>query len=195
MAGILGRMRPLAALVLAVLLSMAGVAHAQTIASVEVRGLDEVATANVRRNLSLVDSIGKTLSPRRFDYLLEQAESETRQALEPFGYFSPEIRIDDAPTASAIAIVVTVVPGTPVTVRNADVAISGAAADDPIVDIAVDGFQPAQGQVFDQVQYELAKARIGRLLADRGYLDADLATHRVEVTRAANAAEIGRAHV
>jgi translocation and assembly module TamA len=182
-------MRFPAALAIALLFS-SPLARAQTIASVEVRGLDEVASANVRRNLSLVDAIGKPLSARRFDYLLEQAETETRQGLEPFGYFSPEIKIDETAGGGGVAIVVSVAPGKPVTVRSAKVAVEGAAGGDPIVGIAIKGFQPAEGAVFDQVQYELAKARIGRLLADRGYLDADLAGHRVEVTRAAGAADI-----
>jgi translocation and assembly module TamA len=183
-------MRLPAPVVLALLLLSTTQALAQTIGSVEVRGLDEVATANVRRNLSLVDAIGKPLAARRLDYLLEQAEPETRHALEPFGYFSPTIRIDETPGAATLSIVVTVEPGAPVKVRQANVAVSGEANGDPIVGIAIKGFQPAEGAVFDQVQYELAKARIGRLLADRGYLDAELTGHRVEVTRAASAADI-----
>lgn len=69
-------------------------AQAATVTNVEIRGLDEVMTLNVRVSLSLVDAIGKDVSGRRLAYLLREAENEARQALEPFGYYSPEITIE-----------------------------------------------------------------------------------------------------
>src|SRR5687768_3857339 len=68
-------------------------AQAATVTSVEVRGLDEVMALNVRVSLSLVDAIGKDVSGRRLAYLLREAENETREALEPFGYYSPRITV------------------------------------------------------------------------------------------------------
>lgn len=171
------------------LLLFAACAEAETITAVEVRGLDEAMTTNVRRQLAIVDSIGRELSPRRLDYLLEEAEAETRRALEPFGYFSPEIRVERA-DGDAGPVVVTVVLGEPVKVRDATVAIQGPGADDPALKRAVEAFAPAEGAVFDQVQYELNKALVTRQLADRGYFDADFASRRVEVTRAQQAADI-----
>src|SRR3546814_15627247 len=46
------------------------------------------------------------------------------------------------------------------------------------------------GDVFNHALYEAGKTRITRRLAERGYFDADFASHRVEVTRADNAADI-----
>jgi translocation and assembly module TamA len=86
--------------------------------------------------------------------------------------------------------VVTVIPGEPVKVRSATIAIQGPGADDPALKRAVEAFAPAEGAVFDQVQYELNKALVTRQLADRGYFDADFATRRVEVTRTLQAADI-----
>jgi translocation and assembly module TamA len=171
------------------LLLFAACAEAETITAVEVRGLDEAMTANVRRQLAIVDSIGRELSPRRLDYLLEEAEGETRRALEPFGYFSPEIRVERG-AGDAGPVVVTVIPGEPVKVRSATIAIQGPGADDPALKRAVEAFAPAEGAVFDQVQYELNKALVTRQLADRGYFDADFASRRVEVTRTLQAADI-----
>jgi translocation and assembly module TamA len=171
------------------LLLFAACADAETITAVEVRGLDEAMTANVRRQLAIVDSVGRELSPRRLDYLLEEAEGETRRALEPFGYFSPEIRVERA-EGDAGPVVVTVILGEPVKVRNANIAILGPGADDPALKRAVEAFAPAEGAVFDQVRYELNKALVTRQLADRGYFDADFASRRVEVTRTLQAADI-----
>ncbi|KRD31387.1 hypothetical protein ASE35_15395 [Lysobacter sp. Root916] len=86
---------PRLALAAALTLGAAGVAQAATVTSVEIRGLDEPMTINVRTSLSLVDAIGKDLSGRRLGYLLREAENETREALEPFGYYSPTIQVED----------------------------------------------------------------------------------------------------
>jgi len=72
----------------------AGGAHAATVTSVDIRGLDETMALNVRVSLSLVDAIGKDVSGRRLAYLLREAEQETREALEPFGYYSPSITVE-----------------------------------------------------------------------------------------------------
>ena len=62
-------------------------AHAITVTRVDIDGLtDPEMVQNVRVSLSLNDEIGKNLSGRRLGYLLREAEAETREALEPFGY-------------------------------------------------------------------------------------------------------------
>ena len=77
-------------------------ARAVTVTRVDVDGLpDPAMVENVRLSLSLVDAIGKDLSARRLGYLLRESEAETREALEPFGYYSPAIVVQrsdrDAP--------------------------------------------------------------------------------------------------
>jgi translocation and assembly module TamA len=178
---------------------------------VDVRGLDEAMTENVRVNLSLHDAVGKTLSGRRMAYLVRAAEDETREALEPFGYYSPTITIQrsdrSAPEGVAgarstsedaryadpnrtVNVTITVAPGEPVTVRNSTVGIEGDAQDDRYLQEEIDAFLPQPGSVLDHRQYEASKARITRRLAERGYFDADFLAHRVEVTRATRAADI-----
>ncbi len=71
-------------------------ALAATVTKVEVKvsGADnDVLADNVRVSLSLVDAVGKDISARRLNYLLREAEAETREALQPFGYYSPTITI------------------------------------------------------------------------------------------------------
>jgi translocation and assembly module TamA len=167
-------------------------AAADSIRSIEIRGLPQELEANVRRRLSLAKLLGRELGEQRLDYLLLESEREVREALEPFGYFSPGIQLTP-PAGGDGALLVVVTPGEPVRVRTASVAVAGAGADDPVLQTAVEGFKPAAGSVFDQVQYEGSKARILRGLADRGYFDADYASHRVEVTRAEHAADIALA--
>ena len=75
-------------------LSAVGGARAATVTEVQINGLDEVMALNVRVSLSLVDAIGKDVSGRRLAYLLREADDETREALEPFGYYAPRITVE-----------------------------------------------------------------------------------------------------
>ncbi|HWS77283.1 MAG TPA: autotransporter assembly complex family protein [Thermomonas sp.] len=206
----------LARLLVAVALAGAALpASAITVTRIEVDGLpDERMAQNVRVSLSLNDELGKDLSARRLNYLLREAEAETREALEPFGHYSPTIVIqrsdrsqpeDDeaepvarnAGAANAgergqrtLSVSIRVDPGTPVRVRGWNVGVEGEAGDDPDVGRALAAFAPRKGEVLDHTLYEAGKSRVSRLLAGRGYFDADFAAHRVEVTRADNAADI-----
>ena len=179
----------LAATALALFLA-AGGARAATVARVDIRGLDAPMTQNVRVSLSLVDAIGKDVSGRRLAYLVREAEAETRSALEPFGYYSPTIDVQRTPAGKAVVVTVTVARGTPVRVRRSHVAIAGGGADDRALQQVIDAFAPAVGAVFDQGLYEGSKAKVAQRLSERGYFDADFASHTVEVTRAGNAADI-----
>lgn len=87
-------MRPVPRAAAVLLLALAGSAHAVSVSSVEVVGLDEEMEDNVRTSLSLVDAIGDELGWRRLAYMLRAAGDETREALEPFGYYSPRIVVE-----------------------------------------------------------------------------------------------------
>lgn len=180
--------------VAALFLFAAGAAHAARVGAVDIRGLDEVMANNVRVSLSLVDAIGKDVSGRRLAYLVGEAENETREALEPFGYYSPTITVERRPAQEVddepVAVTITVAPGEPVTVRRAHVAIEGEGGKDRYLKQEVGEFTPQPGDVFDHEIYEASKIRITRRLAERGYFDADFASRRVEITRAQNAADI-----
>lgn len=174
----------------ALLLSAAGAAQAAKVESVQIKGLDETKTLNVHGALSLVDAIGKQLSGRRLAYLLREAEDETREALEPFGYYSPRIEVKRIGESDALTVEISVALDEPVRVRRADVAILGEGSEDRYLNEDLAAFRPQPGDVFDHEAYEASKVRITRRLAERGYFDADFTSRRVEVTRAEHAADI-----
>lgn len=194
-------MRPVPRLLAAAALCLSAAASpawAATVTRVDIRGLDEAMTANVSESLSLVDALGKELSGRRLAYLVREAENEAREALEPFGYYSPTVTVerirgadaDGDGSADTNEVVITIDPGLPVRVRTADIAIAGDGSDDRYLKEELAAFRPNVGDVFEHETYEAAKARITRRLAERGYFDADFSQRRVEVTRAENAADI-----
>ena len=208
--------KPLRLIVALACCALAFPAEAITVTRIEISGLDDQRMAqNVRVALSLDNELGKDVSGRRLAYLLREAEAETREALEPFGYYAPTIVIQrsdrNAPEgteaasstrahtaaedigtveARALTVSIRIDPGTPVQVREWNVGVEGEAGEDAEVLAALAAFAPLKNEVLDHARYEASKSKISRVLASRGYFDADYAAHRVEVTRAEHAADI-----
>lgn len=174
----------------AVLLLSSAAAQAARVERVEIVGLDEEMTENVRVSLALYESIGRDISGRRMAYLLREAESETRKALEPFGYYSPTIDVQRDREGDVMSVRVVVDPGQPVRVRNSDIAIIGEGGSDRYLARDLARFVPSEGAVFNHADYESSRNNMSRRLAERGYFDAEFASRRVEVTRADFAADI-----
>lgn len=172
------------------LLCTSAAAHAARVERVDVEGLDEEMTENVEIALALVDAVGKDISARRLGYLVRQAESQTRKALEPFGYYSPQIDVQRSRDGDNTRVRIVVDAGEPVRVRNSDIAIIGAGGQDRYLARDLASFIPSEGAVFYHPDYDASRNRISRRLAERGYFDAEFASRRVEVTRAEHAADI-----
>ncbi len=173
----------------------APLAHARgTVQKVEIKGLDKGDDAeiieNIEVSLSLNDVVGKEQGESRLEYLLSQAERQTRKALEPFGYYNPTIKIDTPRDGDNVRVVIQVDKGEQIRVRQEEVAITGPASRDRYLIDDLDAFEPKRGEPFDSVSYEASKITITRRLAERGYFDADFTQRKVEVTRAENAADI-----
>ncbi len=174
----------------ALLFCSSAAAQAARVERVDIVGLDEEMTENVRVSLGLQDAIGRDISGRRMAYLLREAERETRKALEPFGYYSPTIDVQRDREGDVLAVRVVVDPGQPVRVRNSDIAIIGEGGQDRYLARDIARFVPSEGAVFSHPDYESSRNQLSRRLTERGYFDAEFASRRVEVTRADFAADI-----
>ena len=161
-------------------------AWAARVERVVVRGVDEALAENIRLSLTINDEAGQDIGDRRLDYLVGEIEAEARAALEPFGYYSPVIRV----SREGEVVAIDVDPGPAVTVRGRSVRVQGEAGAEEVVREEVDAFRPVEGEVLDHAVYEASKTRITRVLAERGYFDAEIPSHRVEVTRATRSADI-----
>lgn len=180
-------------LVLALLAASA--AHARgTIEKVDIKGLDKGDDAemieNIEVSLSLYDTIGQVQGESRLEYLLSQAERQTRQALEPFGFYNPRITVESPREGDTLRVVIHVEKGPPTLVRREHIDITGPAQLDQYLQDDLESFRPRKGQRFEHTTYEASKIVITRRLAERGYFDADYTQRRVEITRAENAADI-----
>lgn len=183
-----------ALIALLLLLSASPVSARGTIDKVVVKGLDPKGDAamieNIEVSLSLYEAIGKRQGESRLEYLLGQAEKQTRKALEPFGYYTPTITVEAPRDGERMTVNITVDKGEPVRVRRSSIAIGGAGEKDRYLRQDLADFHPRPTEVFNHVVYEASKVTITRRLADRGYFDAKFGERQVSVTRAEHAADI-----
>jgi translocation and assembly module TamA len=170
-------------------------------AQVELSGVEGELADAVRANLELSRFAGRDVSLVQARRLHRLAPEQIRAALEPYGYYQAQVEGELVPiearpgqpaadTAGGVRSVLRVTLGPRVTIRASNVRVEGPAAQLPEIRGAVAGFRPAVGAALEHGVYEASKAQIVRLLQTRGFFDTQLRTHRVEVTRAAGAADI-----
>jgi translocation and assembly module TamA len=178
---------------LALVLMAAGDADAEPLRAVLVRGVEGDERANVLASLSvrrLPQKDRANLSEGRLSYLLRAADREVREALQPYGYYDAGVEAQVARDARGITVTFVVAPGEPVRVNAADIGIEGPAQRDAAIVKSLRGFTPRVGERLDHRLYEASKLAVQRRLIERGYFDAELVEHRIEVRQRAHEAEM-----
>ncbi len=174
-------------------MALAGDAFALELKQVELSGIDAELAANVRAHLS-IDRLtpGASRQHQRDPFFLSVVAGASRglagtRALR----LSTTRRSRRSPrVGEQVTVRLIVQLGEPVRVRALDLLMRGPGRDDAPVAARVAAFHPLPGELFHHAVYESSKAAVARVLAERGYFDAELETHRVEVTRAERAADI-----
>lgn len=175
------------------LLAVPALALGQRLGTVSVRGIQGEMADNVRKSLALTNLSEEEraeLSEARLAWLLRQAPTEIDHALQPFGYYEATVETQVKRKNGSANIVLTVDVGAPVTVRELRLAIDGVADQDPAITKVRQDFRPREGDVLDHTLYEGGKSAIQYALLARGYFDAQMQEHRVQVTRTDHAADI-----
>lgn len=158
-----------------------------------------VAEDEARRALEPFGYYSPTISVERSDRTAPAAGADADSADEEGSDSEADANADPVAAADArgnggrdrvLTVTIRIDPGQPVRVRALELGVAGPGGDDRRVGEALAAFEPRVGAVLDHRLYEAGKARIAVALAEHGYFDAALASHRVEVTRAQQAADI-----
>lgn len=125
---------------------------------------------------------------KRFE---RQIPKKIREALEPFGYYSPETSVTLEKTGDGpYSLLVKVNPGEPVRIKSINLQIEGPGDDEKqLRDIAA-RFPLSEGDILRHDKYEKAKDQLQDKAIELGYLDADFSTHRIDITMNALSADI-----
>lgn len=170
----------------------AGPAFGQPAVVVAISGdLTESQRDNIRSFLSLARIADKEpLTEAMFNRLYNKVPKEAAKALEPFGYYSPEITLSHTRQGGGHQVDVKVATGLPVTVGELEIALTGAGEQDNALREAVKRFPLHRGEVLDHQLYEGGKDMLIAVALESGYHQAVFRQSRAEVSRKSRSAVI-----
>jgi len=159
---------------------------------VDIQGVEGELLDNVRGSMTLAQP-QKHLSPTRLKLLYKQAPQQIQTALQPFGFYNPEI------TSNLVQIpekentwhaTFEIKEGDPVLWDHIDIQITGDALEDEAFQQWQKDLPFNSGETFLHAEYETAKKQLLQLAEERGYFKANLITHQVQVDEKENQATL-----
>lgn len=180
---------PLRLSLLACALFGGGAAHAKI--DIVIPDVTDAIETNVRAFLSLTryasrDDVDAEVMSR----LQRRIGAETREALQPLGYYEPEIAYEVAPDGKDWRVTIRITPGRPVRLSEVTIAAVGPGQDERAVRelLAAQTLKP--GLRLNHGTYEQTKNSLVRVAKNEGYLDARLIRNELLIDREARRASV-----
>lgn len=168
----------------ALLLALLPLAAAQAAIEIVIPDVTEPVQNNIRAFLSLTryaerDDVTQEIMSR----LQRRIVSETRAALEPLGYYEPEVTYETTHEGDKWRVTVHVKPGRPVRLSEVSVTAAGPGANARAIQeiIEVEDLKP--GLRLNHGTYERLKGALLRAAKNDGYLDARLTKNDLVIDR------------
>jgi len=158
-------------------------------AEVEIAGVGEEILGNVRAFLEL-DDFGCEVDERRVRQEYQGAPEQISAALQAYGYYASSVVADLTFGESCWLARFQIEAGEPVRLRTVDVAIAGAALDDPPFAAAVQAAGLVPGEPLRHASYDALKRHLSDLARDRGYASGAFLQSRLDIYPAELAADI-----
>ena len=151
-----------------------------------IEGVEGDALKNIQAALNLPERIvqdGKVNVPW-LEHFKRQAEEKIMTALEPYGYYSPDINISlGTIDQGKYRLAVKVSPGPAIRLTRVSVSLQGDGSnEDPLKDV-IARFPLKKGDVLLQGEYEKFKGFLKAEAHEAGYLDADFSTREILINR------------
>ena len=152
---------------------------------VVIQGLDDTLQSNVQAYLKINRLLADNQplpGEARLRWLHQAAEEDIRRALEPFGYYKPEIMTQLMRTATGWRAVYTIKAGPPLLIKTLDTQILGAGRTDAVFqNVLKSTADLAPGKRLNHEAYEALKLRLQNLATERGYFDAQFTRSEIRV--------------
>ncbi len=143
----------------------------------------EVAT-NIRAFLSLTRYADRTdVTPEVMSRLQRRIVAETRRALEPLGYYDPQVSYDSVQTGNDWRVTIHVTPGRPVRLSEVEISVTGPGGQERALQRIIDARDLKPGLRLNHGTYENVKGALLRAAKNEGYLDARLTRHELVIDR------------
>lgn len=158
-------------------------AQTQPALTVEIIGIDDnTLKSNVEIFLQIKKLTDKSLpSETRLRWLHEKADEDIRRALQPFGYYKPQIHSNLQKTASGWEARYQVDPGQPIRIGSLDVTIQGDGTRDPRFQDVLEHLPLVEGETLEHTRYEDLKQDLQKLATEYGYFDAKMLKSQIRV--------------
>lgn len=147
--------------------------------NITVSGVSKTIEDNIRANLTLTPEQSELETTSKIRQYEERVTQEVIKAIQPFGYYSPSIRLTTDANQKTIAIQIDL--GTPVRIQHITLEVVGEGKNDPRLKDIKQDFPLHIGEIFDHTLYEQGKKALLSSSIQNGYLDASFSVHRVEV--------------
>ncbi len=174
----------------AVLTLSAAPAHAEI--EIEIPDVSDQIATNVRAFLSLSRFADrKDVTPEVMSRLQRRIVAETHSALQPLGYYEPEVEyqvVDEGNGRWKVTVLVT--PGRPVRISEVEIDILGPGQDARALRELLPREDLKPGLRLNHGAYDRARDDLVRTAKNDGYLDAQLTTHELEIDRIERRARI-----
>ena len=158
---------------------------------VRVEGVEKDLQQNVLLTLGIEKRKGHPyLTPAMIRKLHRAAPSQIRSALEPYGYYNPDIEATLETEGQQWTAIYRIDPGEPVHVRRLSFKVTGPGEGRPETIVAVKQLVLKEGDVFVHGIYEESKRLMLNALRQEGYLDARFPVREVEVDPDGGTADI-----
>lgn len=175
------------------LLATAVLLPLQALAKIEVAipNVSEAIQTNVRAFLSLTRYADRDdVTDEVMSRLQRRIVAETRQALEPLGYYEPDVAYDVQKDGELWKVTIRIEPGRPVRLSDVNVNVTGAGAQDRVIRELLEAEEIKPGLRLNHGTYERVKGSLVRVAKNEGYLDAKLTKHDLVIDRAARRANV-----
>lgn len=165
---------------------------------IQVKGLDQELKDNVLahlsasapENMSLPEQKQLAVSESATRKLLADAEQEVLSALQPYGFYAPQISSELLTESSPWQMNLEIDRGKRTLYRNIDVSIEGEGKTSTKLKRLLSSTKPRRGEPVLHQQYTAFKARLQKLARERGFLDATYTTHTLEIHTADSVADV-----
>ena len=175
-----------------ILLAAAPAAFAKV--EIDIKGVDNDIAENVRQFLTLSRYASRDdLTADSVARLQRRIPAETAQALQPFGYYQPEVKYKIVPQGDQgkdWKIEIDIQPGSPVQLSQVDIAVDGPGADNPRVQTVLDRHDLRPGTRLDHGTYEQVKGSLLRAATSSGYLDAHFTRNQLLIDTQSRSATV-----
>jgi translocation and assembly module TamA len=176
-------------LISALLLSLPGAALAEI--RIEVPDVSQAIATNVREFLSLTRYAERTdVTEETMSRLQRRIVAETHRALEPLGFYEPEVTYDVRREKDDWIVTIHVTPGRPVRLSEVTIEAHGPGAHQRAIRDVIEAEDLKPGLRLNHGTYERVKASLVRAAKNEGYIDARLTRHELIIDRAARRATV-----